>query len=71
MLDTQSLGIANELFMDLGAWLERQQTKNIAKHRRQAVSDLRAADQDFDTLRREWKLQVEDQLSVKHRMWTE
>jgi hypothetical protein len=69
MLDRQGIAIANELFMDLGSWLVRQQQKNIPKHRVQATSDLRAANHSADTLRMEWTLQVEDQLSVKHRTW--
>jgi hypothetical protein len=67
MLDTQGIAIANELFMDLGAWLDRQQKRNIPKHRRLATLDLRTAGHDARTLRMEWDLQVKDQLSVKHR----
>jgi hypothetical protein len=67
MLDTQGIAIANELFMDLGAWLNCQQKRNIPKHRKQATLDLRMAGHDSQTLRMEWELQVEDQLSIKHR----
>jgi hypothetical protein len=67
MLDTQGIEIANELFGDLGAWIDRQHKKNIPNHRKQATADLRVANQDSGTLRTEWMLQKEDQLHVKHR----